>query len=97
MIDWWGLAYNAVWILGLGMSLAALSMASYQARVDKVRLRRKLAEGAFQLPLMIGMMLFCLGLLLSSQPWWEKAVWGLASAWFAVQAALVSKRGPMGW
>ena len=86
MIDWWGLVYDSLWIAGLATILAAFSMASYQAHVEEVTLWRKLSEWAFQLTLDIGMVLFCLGLLFSSRSWWEKVIWGVATAWFALQA-----------
>jgi hypothetical protein len=77
MIDWWGLFHNALWVVGLAVSLAALSMANYHAHREKVRLRQTLAEHGFQLTFRIGMTAFCLGLLFSSRTWWEQVIWGL--------------------
>ena len=85
MIDWYGLVYNALWVLGLAVILAALAMASFQTRVQGVRLRRVLRASAFLLPFGVGMFLFCLGVLFSSQTWWEKALWGLLAVLFAGQ------------
>jgi hypothetical protein len=96
VIDWWGLAHNALWIVGLAVILAAFSMASYRARVDRIPLRQELGGKTTQFPMVIGMVLFCLGLLLSSRSWWEKVIWGLAMAWFVVQAVHLGGRGSTG-
>jgi hypothetical protein len=77
MIDWWGLFHNALWVVGLAVGLAALSMANYQAKRQQVRLRQTLDEPDFQLAFRIGMTAFCLGLLFSSRTWWEQVIWGL--------------------
>ena len=50
MIDWWGLFHNSLWVVGLAVDLAALSMASYQAHREEATLRRKLREPGFQVP-----------------------------------------------
>ena len=85
MIDWWGLFHNAVWVLGLAVILAALGMASFRARTQGVRLRQVLGKSGFLLPFGAGMFLFCLGLMLSSHLWWQKALWGLLAVMFAGQ------------
>jgi hypothetical protein len=89
VIDWWGLFHNSLWVLGLAACLASLSMASYEARVEQVRLHEKLGDSRFQLPVAVGAVLFCLGLLASGQAWWERAMWGLLAALCAVQALRV--------
>jgi hypothetical protein len=85
MIDWWGLFRNSLWVIGLAGSLAALSMAGYQARAQNVRLRKTLDEPGFQVPFSACLALTCLALLLSGRTWWEKALWGALAALFAAQ------------
>ena len=85
MIDWWALLHNSFWVLGLALLLGTLSLAHYEASRSQVRLRRELAKSGFQLALNTGTMLFCLGLLFSSQAWWEYVLWGLMAAAFAWQ------------
>lgn len=92
MIDWWGLFSNALWVIGLAVGLAALSMASYQARVDGIRLRKRLNEASFQMPFALGIVLFCLGLLFSSRVWWAWFLWGLSAAASAGLAIWLWKR-----
>lgn len=85
MIDWYGLLYNAAWILGLAVVLAALAMASFRTRIQGVRLRQVLMASSFLMPFGVGMSLFCLGVLFSSQTGWEKVLWGLLAVLFAGQ------------
>jgi hypothetical protein len=77
MIDWWGLVRNTLWILGLSVCLAALSMLSYRARVEQVRLRDLLNEPRSQLVPAAGLLLFCLGILVTSRTWWQAFLAGL--------------------
>lgn len=95
MIDWWGVFHNFLWVLGLAVVLAALSMAHHEAGVEQVRLRQKLNGLGFQLPFAIGMMLFCLGLLFSGRTWWEKVLWALLVALCAGQAIRLWRHGRM--
>ncbi len=94
MIDWWGVFYNALWVMGLAVGLAALSMAVYRVRVTDVSLRRELNGPAFQLPFTLGMTLFCLGLLLAARSGWERVLWGLLALFFAGQGIALWRRRP---
>jgi hypothetical protein len=93
MIDWYGLFCNAVWILGLAVVLAAMGMANFQTRIQGVKLRRALISSGFQLPFGVGMFLFCLGVFLSSQAWWERVLWGLLAVLFAGQVIWLWRNG----
>lgn len=77
MIDWWGLARNALWILGLSLCLAALSMVSYRVRAERIYLRDALSKPGTQRALGLGLLLFCLGILVTSRTWWQLTVSGL--------------------
>jgi len=94
MIDWWGLFYNTLWVLGLAVGLAALSMAVYRARTTPAPLRRELDAPSFRLPLDLGMTLFCLGLLFAARHWWERVLWGLLVLLFAGQGVLLWRNRP---
>ena len=97
MIDWWGVFYNALWILGLAVALAALSMATFRATQAGERLRAGLAAPAFQVPLSAGLALFCLGMLLAGRSWWERLLWAALALLLAVilarQALLLAGTG----
>lgn len=87
MINWWGLAHNALWIIGLAVGLAVVSVAGHEAQRGNQRLRDKLAEAGFQSTASVGLALFCAGLLFSAQSWWERGLWGVLALLFAAQAA----------
>jgi hypothetical protein len=85
MIDLWGLFHNALWIAGLALVLAVLSLARYHARSREVGLGQVLARVPYRLSLVAGLLLFCLGLALASRTWWEWIGWGLLVLLLAAQ------------
>jgi hypothetical protein len=86
MIDWRGVGFATLWIVGLAVLLAAVSLADYEAHQRQARLRTVLGGGGYPLALNAALTLFCLGMLGSGRAGWEKALWlGLALA-FAYQA-----------
>ena len=94
-LDCWELTSNSLWVVGLAISLAALSMASYRSQMERVRLWHRLYQAGFQLPLGVGLAFLCLGLLLASSVWSQRAVaivlGGLACG-FIVQAIRATRR-----
>ena len=85
MIDWVGLAFNTLWVLGAAVILAALSSSYYEAQRRGERLRMRLAAPGFQVGLSVGLVLFSLGLALIGPRWWERVLWGLLCAMSAWQ------------
>ncbi len=84
MIDWTGLIFNGLWVLGAAVILAALGLSHYQAQRQGERLRARLAAPAFQIWLNAGLTLISLGLVLIGPRWWERVLGGLlcaASGW----------------
>jgi hypothetical protein len=77
MIDWWGLLANLLWIAGLSIDLAALSMTYYVAQAAQIPLRQELEGLAFQIPFCAGTLLVGWGMLFSGESWWEKVFGGL--------------------
>lgn len=83
-LDWAGLAFNGVWVLGAAVILAAFSFTSYEAQRRGERLRVRLAAPGFRLWLSIGLAFISLGATLLERRWWERVLWGMlcaASAW----------------
>ena len=72
-LDWWEPFSNSLWVVGLAIGLAALSTASYRAQIERGCLRHILSQPSFQIPFHIGLALLCLGLLLGSNVWWQRA------------------------
>ena len=84
---------NALWIIGLAVILAAFSYGDWLAHERGVSSRRVLGSLTFQVPFSGGMVLVCLGLVLSGRTGWERAVWALWTLFFAWQGwAMVRSR-----
>ena len=90
--DWIGLAGSGLWVLGLALCLATVSMAHYHARADGERTWGRLMLPGSQLALTIGGSLFFAGLVLGREPLWEKVVWGLCAV-ALITWAVRSRRG----
>lgn len=74
MIDWWGVASNAIWILGLAVLLATASYRSWAGRTPSAsgRSAGRIDSAAFY---NLGLLLFAGGMLATSDAWWERAGW----------------------
>jgi hypothetical protein len=92
MINYWNLAANSLWILGLAILLAALSWASWTARTEQVRFRAALSRAGLQQTIDLGLALFCAGLAATSDTWWEQLLWGLLVLAWLTQALLARRR-----
>ncbi|MBI5291022.1 MAG: hypothetical protein HY872_03985 [Chloroflexi bacterium] len=87
MIDWAGVGIGALWVSGLALNLAALSLADYWRARSGRKWREVWAGRPYQLAHHFGLLLFCLGLLGSAGTVWERALWALLAAAFAVMGA----------
>lgn len=94
-LDWPALARGALWIGGLGCSLAALSYVRWAAQRRGVPLRTALGWDAFLAPFWSGLVLFSLGLAWGAEAGWQRWAWiGLALlfAWQALLSARLARR-----
>ncbi len=80
MIDWFGVAQAALWIVGLSTCLATVSIANWESGTTAVPLRRVLGPRPFRRALIAGLVLFALGMLLGAEAWGEKGLWGVVIA-----------------
>jgi len=80
LIDWKAVGLAALWISGLAVMLSSLGFAEFRARSGTSSLRRVLEQANYQATLAAGLVMFCLGLLGSSESWWEALAWGLLAA-----------------
>lgn len=76
MIDWFGLVFNALWVVGLALLLAA---AGWRGAGGKAR--DGLEQPDIKLMVNIGFLLFCLGLALTTTCWLALLWLGLAAWW----------------
>ena len=78
LIDWPGVARNALWILGLSIVLAAWSYVTWDAGQRRVRLRHALNWPLLQVPVALGLLLFAVSLCWGAQAPWERCGVGRA-------------------
>lgn len=79
MIDWFALGFSGMWLLGLGMILAAVGMAEYHASLGGEGFLYLLRQPGFRLVIDLGAMLVCLGLAGNATLLWKQGAWfGLA-------------------
>ena len=87
MLDWPYILLSTLWITGLSLELAVLSMAYDNAAVDKQPFRSVLSRPGCRLALDLGMLLFCGGLAGLSPTWWQLLIWSLLGVGFLFFAA----------
>ncbi len=85
MIDWPHVAFNALWIIGCAVILAAFSYTNWLAHERGERTRQLLGRPTFQLPFTIGMTLISLGLFFLARGWLERGLWAIFTLLFAWQ------------
>lgn len=98
LIDWAGLARNALWVLGMSIALAAWSYASWWAMAHGMRFRAALPRPRFQLPSAAGWTLFCISLAWGATRWWERILWVALALAFLWQAFVWARQAvAQGW
>lgn len=85
MIDWGGLAANALWILGCALALATFSYASWQASLHGSKLSALLKRPPMQAGFNLAGSLFSAGQALTSTPLWAIILWAALGVIFLVQ------------
>lgn len=92
-MDWRAVGAGALWVVGLGIVLAAVSYTSWAVSVRRVpvSLRQALGRPAFTVAFDLGLALVCAGLALAGREWWEQLAWAVLAALFAIQG------GYAGW
>jgi hypothetical protein len=75
MIEWLSVGFNALWIFGLGLEVAALSFADYLAGQQKRPFWRVVQMPACRIVIDLGLLLFCLGLVGCASALWERVFW----------------------
>ncbi len=93
LIDWWWVARQIPWILGLATLLLTLSWGNWEAHITRRRRRDVWAQPSYQAAFSLGFALFTLGLALNPQRWWEPYLWGAFFLYFGVQAILLARGG----
>lgn len=88
MIDWFGLAANTLWILGMVVGLSTVSHASWEAAVSGEKLRARLGKPRMQIWHSLAGVLFCLGLAGTADARVEIVIWLVLAAAFLIQMVI---------
>src|SRR5450759_4811506 len=75
MIDWVFVGLNALWILGLSLALATLSLALYNASDQNKKLSEVFKQKGYSPILDLSMILLCMGFCGLVGAWWEPFLW----------------------
>ena len=89
MIDWLSLVFNSIWIIAIALAVAVFSIAYYQSQQRGVKIRALLNEQKYTLPLNISGAVFCLGMALTADKWWEIILWIILLGLFCYQGWMV--------
>lgn len=83
-IDWWMVATNSLWILGLSIVLSAFSYHDWLARSTGRRFKQMIGLPSWRQSFSTGMFLTCLGWgLAQANHFWEKLLWIIVAVSFA--------------
>ncbi|HMD88175.1 MAG TPA: hypothetical protein VKF38_03340 [Anaerolineaceae bacterium] len=88
LIDWGALAANSLWIVGLGLALAVLSFAGFEARVSRIHLGTILKQPRFDITLNLAGILFCSGLAANTDQLFERILWIILAVLFFLSILL---------
>ncbi len=95
VIDWSEAGFGALWIFGLALNLAALSLADYERVRSRRRFRVVWAARPFQVASNFGLTCFCLGWSGIAGADWERAVWSALGVGFAFFTARAWRNKPI--
>ena len=95
MIDWPYVAWNALWIVGLSLVLAVLSITFYRSGIHRQKPGEALGGRGYQICLDLGLILFCLGLAALAGITCQRLAWGLLCLGFGANLVflLLKKQG----
>jgi len=77
LIDWFSVLSATLWISGLAFLLALFGFARASRKHST---RQMLAQPHFRVAMMLGIVLFALGMGLSVEMWFERIGWGVVTA-----------------
>jgi hypothetical protein len=88
LIDWRMVGFACLWIIGLAVVCATFGFVQYEAQRTTRRFWYVYKESGYQGWVYAGLSLFCLGLIGSSQHWWEFVAWIVLAIWFLLNLIL---------
>ena len=85
MINWFQLLANSLWIFALALALTVVGYTQWEKSMWKGRFRDLVNRSPRAILISLVGALFCLGLALVDQAWWERLLWGILVVLFAAQ------------
>jgi hypothetical protein len=76
---------NSFWILGCAVVLATISYASWEASATGNKFRSCVTKHQSQIALNLGGLLFCIGLVGTTDVVWQQILWALLGIGFLIQ------------
>lgn len=92
MINWIRLFANSLWIVALALDLSVLSYTRWRARQGEGQFRDLIKSPGILWLVNFSGLLFCLGLLLLSSPWWERSLWGILGLSFTYLMFVIRRK-----
>jgi hypothetical protein len=96
VIDWWNVAFNALWIFGAAILLAAFSYHNWLRSETGSTRRQAMRELSWRTWNLFGMTLVCIGWMFGqTRHWWARLLLSVPATWFAWQmlGAIRAHRG----
>ena len=84
LVDWGNIAGNALWILGLGIALAAVSYTDWRASTVPIQRRVAFSAPSFLAPFNLGLTLFAAGFIYQNRQTWEAVLWAVLTCIFVI-------------
>jgi len=91
LIDWGWLFRQIPWVVGLALGLAGLSWGHWDALTSRRRHREVLTRPGYRMVFSLSLTLFCIGLVLNPQRWWESYLWAAFGLYFATETVLAAR------
>lgn len=86
MINWIDLIINSIWISALAFALKVVSIAYWESQRSGRSMRVLLKLEMYTFPLNLSGALFCSGMALTSEKWWEITLWIVLMLLFGIQS-----------
>ena len=90
MINWFQLLTNSIWISALALAFTVVGITRWEVNVGKGSWRDLLNRSPRAILINLAGLLFCLGLALTDQAWWARALWGVLAILFGIKIYLGS-------
>lgn len=96
LIDVPRLFFNTLWVLGLSIIVAAMSLRQFEAQHEGITFREALQAFSFQFPLWVGLLLVTIGFAGNSDTLWQRVSWIVLAVLNGVQLFFIYQEATHG-